>query len=140
MLPPRYRFGNAELFGAATGSDNRITVTGTFGSRRIADHVTWTLQDRSGAVRINVGAIGPVTGDYGQRYGSDAFLTESSYATSFGVGNKKALSLEEAVAVASTLPKFEPIMKKAVKVNKPNPQARQLLTTCRAMSFACQFP
>jgi hypothetical protein len=48
--------------------DNRITVTGTFGSKRIADTVTWTLLDRSGAVRIAVGAIGPLTGAYGQRY------------------------------------------------------------------------
>src|SRR6201997_1765698 len=84
--------------------DNRITVTGTFGSKRIADSVMWTLQDRSGAMRINVGAIGPVTGAYGERYGSDAFLTELSYATSFGFGNKKALTLEAAVAGASTLP------------------------------------
>jgi beta-galactosidase len=36
--------------GLAPG-DNRITVTGTFGSKRIADSVTWTLQDRSGAAR-----------------------------------------------------------------------------------------
>jgi beta-galactosidase len=120
--------------------DNRITVTGAFGSRRIADHVTWTLQDRSGAVRINVGAIGPVTGDYGQRYGSDAFLTESSYATSFGAGNKKALSLEEAVAVASTLPKFEPVEKKAFKFNEPNPQLPQLFRTWREGSFAYDIP
>ena len=120
--------------------DNRITVTGTFGSRRIADSVTWTLQDRSGAVRINVGAIGPVTGDYGQRYGSDAFLTESSYATSFGVGNKKALSLEEAVAVASTLPKFEPVAKKAFKFNEPSPQLPQLFRAWREGSFAYEIP
>ena len=120
--------------------DNRITVTGTFGSRRIADRVTWTLQDRSGAVRINVGAIEPVTGDYGQRYGSDAFLTESSYATSFGVGNKKALSLEEAVAVASTLPKFEPVANKAFKFNEPNPHVPQLFRTWREGSFAYQIP
>jgi beta-galactosidase len=120
--------------------DNRITVTGTFGSGRIADNVTWTLQDRSGAVRINVGAIGPVTGNYGQRYGSDAFLTESSYATSFGVGNKKALSLEEAVAVASTLPKFEAVAKKAFKFNEPNPQLPQLFRTWREGRFAYEIP
>jgi beta-galactosidase len=119
---------------------NRITVTGTFASRRIADSVTWTLQDRSGAVRINVGAIEPVTGDYGQRYGSDAFLTESSYATSFGVGNKKALSLEEAVAVASTLPKFEPVANKAFKFNEPNPRVPQLFRTWREGSFAYEIP
>jgi beta-galactosidase len=125
--------------GLAPG-DNRITVTGTFGSKRVADIVTWTLQDRSGAVRIAVGAIGPLTGAYGQRYGSDAFLTESSYATSFGVGNKKALSLEEAVAVASTLPKFEPIMKKAFKFNEPSPQVPQLFRTWREGSFAYDIP
>lgn len=123
-----------------TPGDNRITVTGMFGSRRIADRVTWTLQDRSGAVRINVGAIEPVTGDYGQRYGSDAFLTESSYATSFGVGNKKALSLEEAVAVVSTLPKFEPIVNKAFKFNEPKPQLPQLFRTWREGAFAYDIP
>jgi beta-galactosidase len=120
--------------------DNRITVNGAFGSRRIADSVTWTLRDRSGAVRINVGAIRPVTGDYGQRYGSDAFLTESSYATSFGVGNKKALSLEEAIAVASSLPKFEPVANKAFKFNEPNPYVPQLFRTWREGSFAYEIP
>jgi beta-galactosidase len=120
--------------------DNRIMVTGKFGSKQVADNVVWTLKDRSGAVRINVGAIGPVTGDYGQRYGSDAFLTESSYATSFGVGNKKALSLEEAVAVASSLPKFEPVMKKAFKFNEPNPQLPQLFRTWREGTFAYEIP
>jgi beta-galactosidase len=120
--------------------DNRITVTGTFGSKRIADSVTWTLQDRSGAVCIAVGAIGPVTGAYGERYGSDALLTELSYATSFGVGNKKALSLEEAVAVASTLPKFAPVMKKAFKFNEPNPQVPQLFRSWREGNFAYEIP
>jgi beta-galactosidase len=125
--------------GLAPG-DNRITVTGTFGSKRIADSVIWTLQDGSGAVRIAVGAIGPVTGAYGERYGSDAFLTELSYATSFGVGNKKALSLEEAVAVASTLPKFAPVMKKAFKFNEPNPQVPQLFRSWREGNFAYEIP
>jgi beta-galactosidase len=125
--------------GLAPG-DNRITVTGTFGAKRITDSVTWTLQDRSGAVRVAVGAIGPVTGAYGQRYGSDAFLTEASYGTSFGVGNKKALSLEEAVAIASTLPKFEPVKQKAFAFNEPNPQVPQLFRTWREGSFAYDIP
>ena len=119
---------------------NTIIVTGAFGSRRIADRVTWTLQDRSGAVRISVGANRPITGEYGQRYGSDAFLTESSYATSFGVGNKKALSLEEAVAVASTLANFEPVAKQAFKFNEPSPRVPQVFRTWREGSFAYEIP
>ncbi len=38
--------------------------------------------------------------------------------------------------MASTLPKFEPIMKKAFKFNEPSPQVPQLFRTWREGSFA----
>jgi hypothetical protein len=62
------------------------------------------------------------------------------YANTFGVGNKKALSLEEAVAMASTLANFEPVANKAFKFNEPNPQLAQLFRTWREGSFAYKIP
>jgi len=120
--------------------ENKITVSGRFGYKQLSDSVVWSLQDFSGSIRINVGSISPLTGAYGQRYGSDAFLTESSYQTSFGVGNKKALSIEDAVKIASSLPQFTPTKSKAFVFNEPNPQEPMLFRTYREGAFAYDVP
>lgn len=83
--------------------ENKLVATGKFGSKKISDNVTLDAARRPRLGVTNV-IIGPVTGDYGQRFGSDAFPTDESYASSFGVGNKKSLTLADAVKVASTLP------------------------------------
>ncbi len=120
--------------------ENRLTVTAAFAGRKLTDTVNWTLADHSGSVRINVGSIAPMIGWNGTRYGSDAFLTEDSYSSSVATGNKKQLSLEEAVQIASSLPKFTPVRKNAFSFEEPVPRDPILFMTYREGRFGYDIP
>jgi beta-galactosidase len=119
---------------------NLIEVSANIGSRILKDAATWNLNDYSGSFRVAVGSISPLIGRYGQKFGSDAFLTEESYESSFGVGNKLSLLDQEVLDVTSDLPKFKGATKKGFTYQEPVPFEPLLFRTFRSGTFSYNFP
>jgi beta-galactosidase len=119
---------------------NHIEVVALFGSKTLKDEADWNLNDYSGSYRIWVGSGSPMMGRYGQRFGSDAFLSEESYSTSLGVGNKLSLTDLEALQIASNIPAFKPASKKAYNYTEPNPFEPLLFKSYRSGTFSYHIP
>ncbi len=123
-----------------TPGQNLIQVTANIGSRLLKDTASWNLNDYSGSFRVAVGSGSPLIGRYGQKFGSDAFLTEDSYESSFGVGNKLSLSDQEVLDVTSDLPKFKSVTKKGYTFQEPVPFEPFVFRSFRTGTFSYNFP